>query len=145
MLKRKMVSIVSFCFVFMTATLSACGPLQGISVNSKVSCRSEENLFAIYYLEVNGEETLLQTMQDLQEKQELTFEESAGMVTSINGKANTLDYSGCWMLYTTDDEMSNTEWGTIEYNGETLGSAIVGANSLFVVEGETYVWSYQSF
>jgi hypothetical protein len=76
---------------------------------------------------------------------DLTYEISGGMVTSIEGKANAADFSACWMLYTSDVEMSNAEWGTITVGEKTLGSAIVGAEALPIVAGELYVWSYQSF
>ena len=33
----------------------------------------------------------------------------------------------------------------IEYNGKTLGSAIVGAEALDVMAGEIYVWEYVAF
>jgi Ca2+-transporting ATPase len=66
-------------------------------------------------------------------------------VNEMNGKKNAADFSSCWMLFTSDAEMANTEWGTVEYEGETLGSAILGAESLVVEKGEIYLWVYQSF
>ena len=65
------------------------------------------------------------------------------MITSLNGKANTAN--SFWMLYTTDGEMANSEWGTIAFEGLVLGSAVLGAEALTVAVGEYYVWSYQSF
>ena len=50
-----------------------------------------------------------------------------------------------WNKLKVSEEMANTAWGTYEYNGETLGSAIVGAEALPVVDGEVYIWVYQSF
>ena len=76
---------------------------------------------------------------------ELTFESSAGFITSINGVENTADFSACWMLYTSDAEMANSEWGTITVGEQTLGSAIVGAEALEVLEGALYVWEYVTF
>ncbi len=104
-----------------------------------------ETLVAIRIEETDGEADLLAAMKLLKEQGALTFESSSGMVTSINGKANAADYSGCWMLYTSDTEMSNAAWGTIEYDGKTLGSALLGADGLRVVKGEYYVWAYQTF
>jgi hypothetical protein len=49
------------------------------------------------------------------------------------------------MLYTSDTEMSSAKWGTIEYDGKTLASAIVGADTLTVVSGAVYIWEYQTF
>ena len=93
----------------------------------------------------DAEWTLIDVMEKAKLEGELTYEISGGMVTSVEGTANAADFSSCWMLYTTDEEMSNTEWGTITVGEKTLGSAIVGAEALPVVEGELYVWDYQTF
>ena len=91
--------------------------------------------------------TLLDIMQDLQEEGKLTFQLSNGMVTSINGRANSMTYNPCWMLYTSDDDpaVSNHAWGTYEYGEKTLSSAALGVDELLVKAGELYVWVYQSF
>jgi hypothetical protein len=68
-----------------------------------------------------------------------------GMVVSINGIKNAADWSYCWMLYTDDEEMSNTAWGEIEYKDKVYGSAVLGAESLVVKNGKTYIWVYQGF
>ena len=104
-----------------------------------------ETMVAIRVVKVDGEPTLLTIMEELSADGALAFKESGGMVTSINGKDNPADWSACWMLYTSDAELANTAWGEVEYKGEKLGSAIVGAGELPVVEGEIYVWSYQIF
>ncbi len=101
-------------------------------------------------LEISVEEakydcTLLQLMQDAKDDGKLDFEENGGMITSINGTANAADFSACWMLYTSDSELSNTQGGTITWNGQTLGMAIVGASDLPVTVGMVYVWEYQTF
>ena len=97
------------------------------------------------YLEANQSATLVEYMEYLKEQGELEFEIASGMVTSINGIENPADWSSCWMLYTNDKELSNAEWGTAEYNGETYGSAIVGAETLIVKDGCSYIWLYQTF
>jgi hypothetical protein len=68
-----------------------------------------------------------------------------GMVVSINGIKNAADWSYCWMLYTDDEEMSNVAWGEIEYKDKVYGSAVLGAESLVVKNGKTYIWVYQGF
>ena len=68
-----------------------------------------------------------------------------GMVESINGLENAIDWSSAWMLYTDDEELSNTAWGTIEYQGNVYASAIYGAEELTVKSGCTYVWVYKYF
>ena len=104
-----------------------------------------EDMVAIRVLEVEADNTLLNLMVQLKSEGVIDFTLDNGMITSINGKANPADWSYCWMLYTSDDEMSNTEWGELEYQGEKLGSAVVGADFLPAVEGEVYVWYYQAF
>ena len=88
---------------------------------------------------------LIDLMERAKANGDLTYEISNGMITSVEGKANAADFSACWMLYTSDVEMSNAEWGTITVGEKTLGSAIVGAEALPIAAGELYVWSYQSF
>ncbi len=91
--------------------------------------------------------TLLDCMEILRQSQDtdFTFTFFNGMITSINGVENPADWSYCWMLYTSDEEMANTAWGTTGYEGKTLGSAIVGASELDVIAGGVYVWSYDGF
>ena len=107
--------------------------------------KTTDTMVAIRVLKTEGEETLMSVMEALQEEGAMRFIVQAGMVTSINGKANPVDFSSCWMLYTSDAELSNSEWGELDYNDEKLGSAVVGADVLPVAEGEVYVWFYQSF
>lgn len=88
---------------------------------------------------------LIDYMQTLKEKEGLEFAISDGMITSINGIDNPADYSSCWMLYTSDPELSNSAWGTVEYEGVEYGSAVSGAEALTVKAGQLYIWVYQSF
>ena len=67
-----------------------------------------------------------------------------GMVVSINGLSNAPDWSACWMLYTNDEEFSDTSY-SIEYQGNVYGSALFGAESLIVKNGKTYIWVYLTF
>jgi hypothetical protein len=115
-----------------------------------VSCKDGEVLpVAIDLTNATVEEgtTLLDIMEDLKEEKSLTFEIVNGMITSINGTANSITYNPCWMLYTSDDDptISNSAWGTYEYKGQTLASAALGADSLPVKSGEIYVWVYVTF
>ena len=75
----------------------------------------------------------------------LRFTHSGGMITSINGIENASDWSACWMIYTTDEDNSNTMWGSVEYEGKVYGSASYGAESLVIKKGESYIWLYQEF
>lgn len=82
-------------------------------------------------------------MDFLQDNGKLTYSISYGMVTAINGKANTT--KSFWMLYTDDSENSNTSWGELEYEGAVYGSATSGAEDLVVKENRIYIWAYQTF
>ncbi|MBO5334837.1 MAG: hypothetical protein J6A87_02550 [Clostridia bacterium] len=124
---------------------AACGTSNGAG-KTVANVIKEENMVIITIEEVDGEPTLLDVMNDLKDGGKLTFTVLAdGMVASIEGKENAADWSAVWMLYTSDSEMVNAEWGTVEYNGESYGSAVVGANALGVLAGERYIWYYQSF
>ena len=95
--------------------------------------------------DVEGNAVLVNALENLQGKGELTFTVSNGMVTAINGIENGKDYNPCWMIYTSDNEMASTEWGGVEYDGQLCGGAIVGVNELTVIKGGIYIFVYQGF
>ena len=104
---------------------------------------SNENLVVIKVIEASSSSTLMDAMNYLKQNGEMDFEVSLdGMINSINGIKNAPDWSSFWAIYTSDAEMSNLEWGTFEYNGKILGSAILGANTLIVQENFLYVWAF---
>ena len=84
-----------------------------------------------------------QTLLEYMEQCEIDFTIESGMITAIKGKSNTTN--SFWMLYTSDAENANEAWGTYDYEGTTLGSAVLGASELIVKAGCTYVWVYQTF
>ena len=88
---------------------------------------------------------LIDYMNELAQKGELTCTIRDGMITSINGIENPADYSSCWMLYTSDADNANTGWGTVEYEGVEYGSAISGAEVLTIKPDQLYIWVYKSF
>lgn len=93
-----------------------------------------------------GCETLEDYMAALQEAGKLSYVASDGMVTEINGKK--ADYAADktnWMLYTDDEENSNSAWGTYEHDGKTLASASLGMGDLPLKEGAVYVWVIVKF
>lgn len=95
--------------------------------------------------QVEGDAVLIAALEDLQEKGELTFTVSGGMIIAINDVENGANYNPCWMIYTSDSEMASTEYGTVEYDGQTLGSAILGVEELPLIEGGIYIFEYQTF
>ncbi len=142
-MKRKFYSLIT---LFFTALLSVCMIVACDKGSAKAEVVSKSDTMVVIKVnETEGFATLLDAMTYLKGEGALTFELTNGMVSSIEGKANPADWSACWMLYTSDAEMSNTEWGTITYEGNTYGSAILGAESLQVSVGQYYVWSYDVF
>ena len=146
-MKRKIVSTllcaVSCC---LTAFAVGCNEKNGEWEYQITKNLSGENIrVEITVAEAPDEATLLDVMNKAKENGDLSFEMAGTMVASIEGIANDIDYNPCWMLYTTDDELSNTEWGTVTMEDEVLGSAILGADTLPVEEGESYVWAYCEF
>lgn len=140
-MKRIKLLIVSCMLVVLCAFgLAACkkGGIATAVVLSKTDTQ-----VVIQVNQTDGNAVLVNVMEDLQNKGELTFTESSGMITSINGVANDAKANFYWMLYTSDSEMAETAWGTIEYNGQIVGSAVVGAEALTVIQGGIYIWSYQ--
>ena len=135
-MKRKISYLLTLMLVLFTAFCAvACS--DG-SVKATVVSQSETQI-VIQIKETDGNATLTDAMEALKEDGKLSFTITGGMVTEINGKANGTSY---WMLYTDDSEMTTTEWGVVEYDGKTLGSAIVGADALTVVEDGMYIWAY---
>ena len=94
---------------------------------------------------VDADTTLYDYMVTLRDDGQINFTDADGMITSLNGLSNKADWSEVWMIYTTDEDNSNTAWGLVEYNGKTYGSAMYGAEELKVKQGESYIWLYQSF
>jgi len=88
---------------------------------------------------------LIDYMKTMKEEEGLEYTVKDGMIVSINGIENPADYSSCWMLYTSDPELSNSAWGTVEYEGKEYGSAVSGAEALKIKPGHLYIWVFQTF
>lgn len=134
-MKKFKVLILALIAAFALCLFAACNNSDG-AVDPVVICANDE---AFTY----EDKTLLDYMNYLQSKEALSFTVDDGMVTSINGKSNTTN--SYWMLYTSDTENANNDWGTYNNNGEIYGSATLGAGTLAVKKDCVYVWSYQSF
>ncbi|MBR2441774.1 MAG: hypothetical protein IKB20_01710 [Clostridia bacterium] len=158
-MKRKLYSFLSLICTFVISAVLLCGcSLLGRETSSsasesivqeatvKASVLEKTGTMVVIKVEKAEEDTTLMDIMDLLKASgELDFKVVSGMVSELNGVANPADYSSCWMLYTSDAEMSNTAWGTVEYNGMAMGSAILGADTLTVIANAYYVWSFQSF
>ena len=107
---------------------------------------NSDTMVVMSVVEEEGNMYVIDLMKDLQKAGKITYELSAdGFIESINGKANAADFSSCWMLYTSEDDLSSEEYGYIEYKGEKLYGALFGASQMPLDDGELYVWSYVSF
>ena len=98
-------------------------------------------------MEITAETTLEDYMNKLQDKKKVSFSGTTSeyglYITEINGVEAGMGEA--WMLYTTDTANSNSEWGSYEYDGKTLGSATLGVSNLIIKNGETYVWVLQKY
>ena len=130
-------------FGIFTAALAMFALLAFAGCAPKGQVTEGEDTVVITASEADAGKTLLALMEELRAAGELTFTLSDGMVTSINGISQTA--SSYWMLYTSDAENANTQWGTVEYEGETLGSAIYGAGELTLKADCIYLWAFESF
>ena len=154
-MKRKLSTIFT---LFLTVIMSVCCLFAcKEEADPKAQTKSvdlEKVTETLIVMKVNEAEegaTALSALTKLKEEGKIEFEvqesEYGAYIISINGKAE--ESSGnsghSWMLYTSDEEFSTTDYGTVEYNGETYGQAALGASSLVVKSGEYYIWSYDAW
>ena len=144
---KKIIRITSILFMIIALSVClfvGCAMPQGSAKAEVLESSNTKVVIKINEAEENA--TLISAMDYLKNEGKLQFEKSGdGMITSINGVQNPADWSSCWMLYTYDSQMANTQWGTTEHNGQTYGSAILGAESLPVVTGGIYIFVFESF
>ena len=125
-MKRKMISfLTSLLVVTCILSISACSFVfpffekkegnENEDTFTAFVAHTEANLVVIKVETAEKDVTLMQVMNALQEKEELSFAVSEGMINAINGVSNdTVTWAHFWALYTSDSELSNTEWGTVE-------------------------------
>ncbi len=145
-MKRKFLSFVSLVAILIVSlcAIVACTPADKANLKASV-VSSTDTVILIQVEDVSSEtDTLMDAMSILQENGALDYTVSGGMIQTINGKANKADWSACWMIYTSDSEMGNSEWGTYEYDGVSYASAVLGAESLPLLKGAFYLWVYTS-
>lgn len=143
-MKRK-IWVLSFLLALVCACLCFVG-CDKKDEQKTVECSvisSTQTQVVISVTSLTGEWTLEECMEKLSTEGQITYTLSGGMLTELNGKAN--GGNNYWMLYTSDAEFANTSWGTVDYDGKTYASAVFGAETLPVKEGNTYIWAYQSF
>ncbi len=134
-----------FAFV-LTVLTAVCTTLFACGVQKKFTVLKESDTYiVISEIDDFAGKPLLEAMQAAKDKGELDYTIEGSMVTSMNGVENAADYSSCWMIYTDDENFSNTAWGEIEYDGKTCGSASKGVSELIVASGKIYVFVYTEF
>jgi hypothetical protein len=150
----KVLSAVIFSLLFCLSTLCACGGSGGETTASIVfSDKDGANTIVVIQVdETDGKANVFNAMEYLKAQGELSYVAQDGaygaFITEINGKgaAQTGANSGySWMLYTSDKDYANPDMGTVEYGGNTYGSATVGASSVIVKAGEYYIWYYTAW
>lgn len=137
-MKKFLTLLATFCAIIACCFIAACG--------DKAPIKADENTVVITASDssfVFDGKTLKDYMDHLQENKQFTYSINNGMITTINGKSNTTN--SYWMLYTSDSENANKQWGTFEYEETIYGSATLGADDLIVKEGCIYIWVYQTF
>ena len=144
-MKRKIFSLLLLVTAFFT--FSSCAFFKPANQKSMLVelTRESEHMLVIQVKDPSKGATVLDAMERLKESELLEYETVGTMIVSIDGVANAADYSACWMLYTSDGECANKEWGTVEYDSQTYGSAVLGADALQVMDGELYIWVYETF
>ena len=131
----------------LAALLAACG---GSGAGGAKIKKSEEGLLVLEATETGG--SLADALAALKEAGELTYEGSDNgyglFITSINGYAPA--GNAYWAIYTTLESdngvrYASDEFGTYEYGGTTLLSALYGASGLPLIEGELYLFAVATF
>lgn len=149
-MKKTTISFFKRAFSLLLATVALCGAILLVSCQSESLVINDSDTCVVINvsekaLEGKEEMLLIDYMAFLQEKGELDYTVSNGMVTAINNIENPSDFSKCWMLYTSDVDNSSSAWGTVEYDGQTYGSAIVGAEALKIKANCLYIWVFKAF
>ena len=137
-LRKALSLLLALTTLLMLVTLVSCN-------KEPVVVKDSDTCIVIRVPEDAEEMLLMDYMEILRERGELTFATQNGMITSIGDIENPADFSSCWMLYTSDAELSNSAWGTVEYDGVEYGSAVVGAEALTVKPGCLYIWAFITF
>ena len=153
---KKLFTLLALCLALLAAFgLAACTQKPSPSTTPSVGGGSVEPIpmgeilsvtdtqIVISVNEVEEGTTLIAVMAELKANNALSYEIANGMITSLNGK--TTAANEFWGLYTSDAELSNTEWGTAEYEGKTYGSAMFGAETMPVISNGIYIWKLSSF
>ena len=137
-MKKLTLLALSVLLALSAFAFTACGENYVFDSDSETAIKVSSD-----FMEINADTMLLDYMDKLEEDGQFEFEYENGMLMTVNGKSGS--DSIFWMLYTDDADHSNSQWGTYEYEGKTLGSATLGVEQLPVKDGCVYVWVLESF
>ena len=119
----------------------------GLTACRKEACgevvKAEECLLVIRVTDAPDGATLKDVMDKMQAEGKIAFEESGGMILSVDGKVPT--GNEFWGLYTSATDYANGGWGSAEVDDVTYDSAILGYASLPAIEGELYIWKISTW
>ena len=132
-LKKFSALLLVVCTLVVSVCLVACSK----EADGEV-VKAEENLLVIRVTDAPEGATLKDVMEKMQADGEISFEQSGGMILSVNGKGT--QGNSFWCLYTSDADFANSAWGSTELDGVTYDSATFGYERLPVFEGELYIW-----
>lgn len=155
-MKRRFLQITTLLLavIFFAICFTACNVYKSGEVSVKLISSTEESV-VFTVTETDGKATAFDALKCLQTNGKLTFtSEDSGygaFITAIGDKKNEVTESTAnsskgysWMLYTSDTAMAIEETTTV-IDGTTYYSSSVGASSLTVKKGETYVWVYEEY
>lgn len=139
-LRNCITAAICFCLIAIAPVFASCAQ-QPANNGGTGNVVAVENGFVFVasqdVMEITATTTLEQYMQAMQTNGGITYTAESGMIVSVNGFSPS-QQNEYWFIYTSLDDYSNVEWGTYEYEGDTLGSATLGFGALPCVEGETY-------
>ena len=138
---KKIAKII--CSLILAVMMSFCAFGCAFKDAKTTIIQDDENTFAFTVQQVQGNPTVFDAMKSLAGEGKLSFKIENGMVTQINAVANA--DGTYWFLYTSDPDYGSSAFGEIEFEGQILLSAVVGAQSLTLKEGHTYLWEYKSW
>lgn len=88
---------------------------------------------------------LVDYLDALVEKEKLTYEATSGMIITINGTEAKAADNKYWLIYTSDADYSNSDWGTYEYDSVTYNSATKGIAELPLKADAVYIFVISQF
>ena len=140
-MKRFTCAVLTFLLAVLTAFV--CVGCQSTGDAEGEVLQSSESVLIIRVTETDGNATLYDVMKKLRANGEIEFVSENSTygqsLLSVNGVANTSDWSWYWASYTTDEANGLDE---MEWEGETWYYSAAGMSSLQVKKGECYMFLY---